>query len=224
MWVFSDAPIKLRPFPRPCLTSWLCHWHPILYLGFTDGWSCRSLFPASFNLSIVPALPFSCSSCLNCHIDRYHQFLRGCFYMFVSALMSSTRQWAIYFTFIGFTSRSFHVFTVFSCLVSDTWNLIFDLVTIPVLLPPAPCHFICTPHNSPFWDLCTLASDLPRTAVAHTTKFCNAPISALISHPGYVISTPSFVWASQMASLAGLSFPPHLIHQSFALFPLGPPH
>ena len=60
---------------------------------------------------------------------------------------------------------------VFSCLVPDVWNLIFDLVTILVLLPPAPCHFICTPHNSPFWDLCTLASDLPRTAVAHTTKF-----------------------------------------------------
>ena len=59
---------------------------------------------------------------------------------------------------------------VFSCLVPDVWNLIFNLVTILVLLPPAPCHFICTPHNSPFWDLCTLASDLPRTAVAHTTK------------------------------------------------------
>ena len=59
---------------------------------------------------------------------------------------------------------------VFSCLVPDVWNLIFNLVTILVLLPPAPCPFICTPHNSPFWDLCTLASDLPRTAVAHTTK------------------------------------------------------
>ena len=38
---------------------------------------------------------------------------------------------------------------------------------------------------------------------------------ALVSHPGYVIGTPSFVWASQTAGLAGLSFPPHLIRQSF---------
>ena len=41
---------------------------------------------------------------------------------------------------------------------------------------------------------------------------------ALVSHRGYVIGTPSFVWASQTAGLAGLSFPPHLIRQSFALF------
>ena len=39
---------------------------------------------------------------------------------------------------------------------------------------------------------------------------------ALVSlHRGYVIGTPSFVWASQTAGLAGLSFPPHLIRQSF---------
>ena len=63
---------------------------------------------------------------------------------------------------------------VFSCLVPDVWNLIFNLVTILVLLPPAPCPFICTPHNSPFWDLCTLASDLPRTAVA-ALKFIRDP-------------------------------------------------
>ena len=67
---------------------------------------------------------------------------------------------------------------VFSCLVPDIWNLIiFDLLTILVLLPPTPCHFICTPHNSPFWDLCTLALDLPRTVVAHTTKLYEKEIS-----------------------------------------------
>ena len=38
---------------------------------------------------------------------------------------------------------------------------------------------------------------------------------ALVSHRGYVIGTPSFVWASQMAGLASLSFLPHLIRQSF---------
>ena len=49
--------VKLQPFPCPHLTSWLCHWHPILYLCFTDGRSRWSLFPTSYNLSIVPA-PF----------------------------------------------------------------------------------------------------------------------------------------------------------------------
>ena len=84
--------IKLRPFPCPHLTSWLCHWHPILY----NIWASQTAGLAS--LSFLPhlirqlfLLPSSCSSCLNCHIDRYHQFLRGCFYVFVSAPMSSTR-------------------------------------------------------------------------------------------------------------------------------------
>ena len=97
---------------------------------------------------------------------------------------------------------------VFSCVVPDIWNLIiFDLLTILVLLPPTPCHFICTPHNSPFWDLCTLASDLPCTAVAYTTKsnemrlgcmknFVTRSSScgrfrALVSHRGDVIGTRS---------------------------------
>ena len=88
---FCNTLVKLRPFPRPRLTSWLCHRHPILCLGFTDGRSRWSLFPTSFNSSIVPALPFSHSSCLNRCVDRYHQFLWGRFYVFVSALMSSTR-------------------------------------------------------------------------------------------------------------------------------------
>ena len=72
--------------------------------------------------------------------------------------------------------------TVFSCLVPDVWNLIFDLLPVINLLAMSRACKRIRRLVKQYWTM---------------------TFRALVSHHGYVIGTPSFICASQMAGLAG---------------------